>query len=106
MEVLISLIIGVFSLANAVIAGLFHRDFKHRKANNEEVKKRAAIREEESHLSMGLMSASAKLAAATGIAIKEGQTNGKMDAALADLEEAQSKYYTFLNKTAASKLSE
>jgi len=42
----------VQSIAVAVITGLFHRESKRRKANDEEVARRAAVRAEESLLNM------------------------------------------------------
>jgi len=53
---------------------------------------------------MRLMSANSSLASATGIALKEGRVNGKMDAALISAAEAQDEYFAFVNKLASSQI--
>jgi len=107
-ELLYPITIGVFALmqgiAVAVIAGLFKRESKKREADNAKMDQRAKTRAEESRLSMHLMSANTKLACATGLAVKEGRTNGKMDAALIDADKAQSEYYAFINRVASTQM--
>jgi len=102
------IILGGFGLVQAVvvavIAGLFNRESKRRRADNEAIERRARIRTEESRLSMRLMSANASLAVATGLALKEGRTNGKMEKALLESEKAQHEYYAFINKIAATQM--
>jgi hypothetical protein len=102
------IIISGFGLVQAVtvavIAGLFNRESKKRKATDEKMEKRSAIRAEESRLAMQLMSANARLASATGLAVKEGRANGKMDIALLEAEKAQSEYYSFINRVASTQM--
>ena len=102
------LIIAGFGLIQAtgvaIIAGMFNRESKRRKADNEKLENRAKLRAEESRLAMRLMSANASLAHATGLALKEGRTNGKMDAALIEAESAQKDYYNFINRIASTQM--
>jgi len=99
----------------AIIAGLFSRENKKRIADNKvteekrakeaaKVEKRAALRAEESRLAMRLMSANTSLAVATGMALKEGRVNGKMDAALKEAAMAQADYFKFINEVAATQM--
>ena len=90
--------------ALVVISGLFGLESKRRKKDSEKIEKRAAVRAEESRLAMQLMSANARLASATGIALQEGRTNGKMETALKDADKAQSEYYAFINRVAATQM--
>ena len=53
---------------------------------------------------MRLMSANTSLAVATGLALKEGRVNGKMDIALAEAGQAQADYFKFINEIAAGQM--
>jgi phosphate/sulfate permease len=86
----------------AIIAGLFHRESKRRKKDNEKIEKRAAIRAEESLLSMRMMSANTRLAIAAAIAIKEDEANGEMDSALDEAKKAQRDCYDFMSRMTAA----
>jgi len=88
----------------AVIAGLFGRENKKRAAESARVEKRAALRAEESSLAMRLMTCNTSLAVATGMALKEGRANGKMDAALAEAAKAQADYFKFINGVASTQM--
>ena len=107
-ELSYAFIIGGFGIIQAivvaVIAGLFSRENKKRIADNARVEKRAATRAEESGLAMRLMSANTSLAVATGLALKEGRTNGKMDVALAEAGKAQADYFKFINSLASTQM--
>jgi len=107
-EIPYTIVIGIFGLTQAVvvsvIAGLFGRESKKRKADNSKQERRSEIRAEESRLAMALMSANARLASATGIALKEGRVNGKMDLALEEAEKAQVEYHKFINKVASKQV--
>jgi len=92
-------------IAVTVIAALLQRESKKRKADNEKADKLASIRAEESRLSMRLTSASVKLGIVTAIAYKDGKSNGKLDAAVAEAEQAQKDYYAFINRIATEKIS-
>ena len=115
----IAIIIAIVGMLQAVvvaiIAGLFNRENKKRAAETAEaerrrteeaakVEKRAALRAEESRLAMRLMSANTSLAIATGMAVKEGKTNGKMDAALVEAANAQGDYFKFINSVASTQM--
>ena len=88
----------------AIIAGLFNREAKKRRAYNEKIDRRAEVRAEESRLSMSLMSANSTLGIAMCLAIKEGSTNGKMDYALEAAQKAQEEYFAHVNDVAAKQL--
>lgn len=88
----------------AVIAGYFSRESKKRAAENKDIEKRAAVRAEESRLAMRLMSANTSLAVATGLALQEGRTNGKMEMALVEAGQAQADYFTFINNVASKQM--
>lgn len=103
------------AMAVAIIAGLFSRENKKRIAENKaadekraeetaKIEKRAALRAEESRLAMRLMSANTSLAVATGMALKEKRTNGKMDAALTEAAGAQADYFKFINSVASTQM--
>ena len=98
-------IIGLFQAAVvAVIGGLFARDSKSRKRQLDDADVRASLRAEESRLSMKLISTNISLSLATAYAVKEGETNGRMSAALAGAEAAQNEYYGFVNAIAAKQI--
>jgi len=103
-----AIIIGSFGLiqaiAVAIIAGLFSRDSKKRKAENVRIEKLAHVRAEEARLAMRLMSASARLSSATAMAVKEGHVNGKMDIAMAEVDRALADYYDFINRVASTQI--
>ena len=107
-ELVYAIVGGLFLLAQgitvAVIAGMFDRENKKRTAENAKIEKRAARRAEESRLSMRLMSANTSLAVATGMALKEGRSNGKMDIALAEAGQAQADYFKFINSVASEQM--
>ena len=96
---------GIQAVVVAIIVGLFNRENHKRAADNAKIEKRAAIRAEESLLSMRLMAANTSLAVATGIALKENRTNGKMDIALAEAGKAQDDYFKFINSIASTQMS-
>ena len=89
----------------AVIGGLFARNSKKQKVETELIEARAAIRAEESRLSMQLMSASVNLGVVTAVAVKDGKANGNVNEAVSKAHIAQQEYYNFINTLAAKKLS-
>ena len=107
-ELIYAIVGGLFLFAQgvtvAIIAGLFSRENKKREAENTKIEKRAAVRAEESRLAMRFMSANTSLAVATGMALKEGRTNGKMDNALAEAGAAQAEYFEFINAIASEQM--
>lgn len=98
-------IIGLIqALSVAIIGGLFARDSSRRKKAAEDIEARAALRAEESRLAMKLMSADMGLTMVTARAVKEGKTNGEMEAALTLAENVKAEYYGFLNHMIAKQL--
>jgi len=99
---------GAFALfqgiAVAIIAGMFNHENKKRNAETAKSERRAAIRAEESQLAMRLMSANTSLAVATGLALKEDRTNGKMEIALSEASKAQADYFKFINDVASKQM--
>ena len=108
-QLIYAIVGGIFILAQgvtvAIIAGLFNRENKKRIADNANMEKRAKRRAAESQLAMSLMSANTSLAVATGLAVKEGRANGKMDIALAEAGIAQADYFKFINGIASEQMS-
>ena len=92
------------AISVAVIAGLFNREARKRKADTETLEKRAALRAKESSLAMKLMSATASLSCATARAVIEGRVNGKTEDALKEAAKAQKEYYDFINGVASSQM--
>lgn len=92
------------AIAVAVIAGLFARDAKKRKAHTDEQAAQHALRAEENRLAMKLMSADMSLTMATAAAVRDGHTNGEMTAAFARAEKAELEYFDFINTTASKQL--
>ena len=90
----------------AVIGGLFARESKRRNKELSVVDARAIIRAEESRLSMKLMSASVGLGTATAKAVRDGHTNGTMEAALEEAESVKREYYNFVNTVASKQIAE
>ena len=101
MQIEIAVIGLIQAVVMAILGGLFARDSKKRKDAARVIEARAALRAEESRLSMKLMSASVHLGMATALAMKEGATNGKMESALRNAKETESEYYDFINAIAA-----
>ena len=85
----------------ALIGGFFARDLRKRGKEQEKTDKQAAVRAEESRLSMRLMSAGIKLSMAIATAFKNGKPNGDMDAAILNAKNAEAEYYNFINGLAA-----
>jgi len=103
------------AIAITIIAGLFNRESKKRKKENEAIERqrkeenakldsRAKIRAQEITLAMQLMSANTSLAVATGLALKEERVNGQMDIALAEAGKAQADYFKFINSLASEQM--
>ena len=107
MDAIIIAIVGLIQAVSvAVIGGILKRDEKKRTAHNEKMERHAADRANESALSMQITSASMRLGIATAYAVKEGRSNGKMDAALENAEKIQEGYFGFINKMASERLTE
>ena len=108
LEVTHAMILGGLGLAQgiavAIIAGVFNRESKRRRVANERHDKHNAIQAEERHLSMRMMSASISLGCAIAYAQKEDRVNGKTESALAQAEEAQNKYFNFVNRIASEQM--
>ena len=104
MQIELALIGAVQALAVVIIGGLFARDSRKRKKSLEEAEVRAVLRAEESLLAIKLMSASVNLGVATGVAIKEGKTNGVMDKALTEAAAAEAAYQHFIKSVAAKQI--
>jgi hypothetical protein len=80
------------------------KNMAERKAAEDEMRRRAVQRAEESLLNIQLMSASVRLGMASAIAIQEGKTNGMMTAALEEASKAESAYDVFIRRIAAKEV--
>ena len=95
------IITAATTLLVTIITAISTVDMRRRKKQDAKQEARAAIREEESRLSMAMMSASIDLGLATALAVKEHKINGEMADATASAKKAQSEYRAFLARIAA-----
>jgi len=65
---------------------------------------RAALRAEESLLSMQMLSATMNLSVATAIAVRDKKVNGVMERALDDADQTAKSYRDFVDKVAAKQI--
>jgi Na+/H+ antiporter NhaB len=110
-SIVVAVITAIQVVAVAVIGGLFQREAKRRKKNDDEhkesdkkVEKRAKVRAEESRLSMKMMSAAIELGEATAIAVAGGEINGEMARGRESARRAREEYDAFLERIAAEEL--
>ena len=85
----------------AVIEALSAMDRRKLKKENEHEAKRAAVREQESRLSMQMMDASLQLGLATAAAMEQGEVTCEMKEARKKAEKARAEYERFLRNIAA-----
>ncbi len=102
--VTIAIIGAIQAIVVGVIAGLFARDSAKKKKVMDDAEVRAALRAEESRMSMKMMSANTRLTMATARAVKDGKSNGKMETALVDAEKTELEYFNFINGVAAKQI--
>jgi DNA polymerase III delta prime subunit len=96
---------GVFTLLVAIIEAIAAKERKDTKKENEKTEQRAALRAEESRLSMQMMSATLQLSVVTANALTGGHNNGNVEAAKEAAEEAMTEYTAFINKIASKEVS-
>lgn len=99
-----AIISAIALVAVAIIETVSLRDRKSEKAERERVELRAALREQESHLSMQMMSAACALSLVTAKKVTGMHTNGDVEEAMDKAREAQANYQSFLEETAARQL--
>lgn len=85
----------------AIIEWRAYQDRKALKKAREEEKIRQQQREEESRLSMKMMSATMQLSIVSANALTGGHNNGNVEKAREEAAEAQAAYNAFLQKVAA-----
>lgn len=85
----------------AVIEAFSAIDRRKMKKERENAARRAAIREQESRLSMQMMDAALQLGLATAAAVEQGEITCEMKAARKKAEKAQSEYEKFVRDIAA-----
>ena len=96
------IVIAVVPAALAAVAAIISAYIAaHSKEAEKRSEARAARREEESRLSMEMLSANMDLAFVTSLAVTGGHTNGNVEAAQHRAVEAQEKYESFLREQAA-----
>lgn len=96
------IVIAVVPAALAAVAAIISAYIAaHSKAAEKRSEARAARREEESRLSMEMLSANMDLAFVTSLAVTGGHTNGNVEAAQKRAAAAQEKYEKFLREQAA-----
>ncbi len=99
------IITGVFTLLVAIIEAIAAKERKNTKKENEKREQRAALRAEESRLSMQMMSATLQLSVVTANALTGGHNNGNVEAAKKAAEDAMTEYTAFINKIASKEVS-
>lgn len=98
-------LVGVFqAFGVAIIGGLFNSHSTRHRKEMEKTEARAILRAEEGLLAMKLISASVNLGIATAHAIKDGKTNGTMESALREAEQAGESYQDFVKTVAARQI--
>ena len=93
---------GIFTVIVAIIELIANRDRKRTKKLTEDLEKRAALREEESRLSMQMNYATLQLSIVTANALTGGHNNGNVEQAKMNAQKAELDYQHFLQKVAAS----
>lgn len=93
---------GCFTIIVAIIELIAAKDRKRTKKFTEDLEKRAALREEESRLSMQMMYATLQLSIVTSNALTGGHNNGNVEQARTNAQKAEADYQQFLQKVAAS----
>lgn len=99
------LITGIFSVIVAVIEALAASDRKKIREEQKRTEDRAALRAEESRLSMKMMHATMQLSVVSANALTNGHNNGNVERARAAAEQAEKEYDEFLRKAAAGVIS-
>ena len=92
---------GLALVLVAFITALSTRNGRQQKRRDEVYETRSALREEESRLSMKMMSAAIDLGVATALAVEQSKLNGEMKHAKEKAREAQAAYDAFLEKITA-----
>jgi hypothetical protein len=101
MEYISELISGAVLVIVSLIEVRATRERKKRSEDKEKTEKRAALRAEESLLSMQIQEANLSLSLATALAVERQKTNGEMKEAREKAKLAQDKYLEFMLETTA-----
>lgn len=88
----------------AVIEAIAAKERKQTKIEAEKANARAALRAEESRLSMQMMSATLQLSIVSANALTNGHNNGNVERAKTAAENAMSEYEKFLQSVAAKEV--
>jgi len=96
---------GIFTLLVAIIEAVAARERRDIRSENAKADTRAALRAEESRLSMQMMSATLQLSVVTANALTGGHNNGNVERAKSSAEEAMNEYSAFINKVASKVVS-
>ena len=99
---ILGFVISAVSLIVVALIGKSQKD-EHSKAEQarEKAEARAAVREQESRLSMDMMGATSELADVIAIAVSGGHVNGNVEAARERAKIARDNYHAFLHEQAA-----
>lgn len=104
MEWIGPLISGMAVILVAIIEAAAARDRKQMKEDRERTDRRAAVRAEESRLSMELMSATCALSLVMAKKMNGLHTNGDVEEAMRKAGEAQGDYSDFVREVAAKQV--
>lgn len=91
------------AIAVAIVEAIASKERKRTKKENEKADARAALRAEESRLSMRMMSATLQLSIVSANALTDGHNNGNVAKAKEAAEEAMAEYEKFVQRVAARK---
>lgn len=84
------------SIVVALIMLWLNRKIDRKDSEDKKAKERQIKAEE---VTMGLTSASASLSLACAVALRRGETNGEVETAVAEYNDAKRAYYGFINKS-------
>ena len=99
-----SLISAVAVVLVALIEAKSSRERKQYKEDRERAERRAAVRAEESQLSMEMMSSNNKLTLVIAKKLTGQHTNGDVEEAMHEAQQSQADYQTFLEETTAKQM--
>lgn len=99
-----TLISAAAAVAVALIEAFAARERKRYKADRERAERRAALRAQESQLSMEMMSANNALTLIIAKKLTGQHTNGDVEEAMSAAQKAQHDYQSFLEQTTARQM--
>ena len=104
-ELWITLAGMVLSAVSVIMVAIINKNQREESSSAEKARKRAeeraAVREQESRLSMDMMEATSELSDVIAIAVSGGHVNGNVEAARERAKVARENYHNFIHELAA-----